>query len=114
MQLIYTLIEENIPSDCYIIKIKYEHGDADNTYEEIKLQSISELGAFIKYVKRFNEVSDTRDFTKDLNTEMKFLGFNFPFRYGYCDGSKINAAMSIDSIQYFDEYSNKFKVVVKV
>jgi len=120
MKIIYTPIIKPKIVDCYIIKIEYEHGDADShTYEEVKLQGISEED-FIKYVERFNEVSRMisdnrhyRDFTEELSTEMKFLGFNFPLRYDlhYYDGHF--ASMSINNIQYFDKSSQEFEVALK-
>jgi hypothetical protein len=117
MKLIYAPIEKQKLYDIHIIKIEYEHGDADsNTYEEVKLQSISK-DDFIKYIERFNEVSkmisDNRSYGSDYNevlsTEMNFLGYRFPLSYVHHYEGDF-AAMSIDSIQYFDKSSQEFKV----
>lgn len=120
MKLIYAPIEKQKLYDCYIIKIEYRHGDADsNTSQEVKLQSISEEN-FIKYIERFYEVSKmisdnrhySKDFTEELNTEMKFLGFNFPLEIDHHYDIDF-AAMTIDNIQYFDKASQEFKVSIR-
>lgn len=119
MKLIYAPIEKQKLSHIYIIKIEYEHGYADsNTYEEVKFQSISEED-FIKYIERFNEISKmisdnryySKDFTEELSSEMDFLGYRLPLSYDHHYEGDF-AAMSINSIQYFDKSSQEFKVTI--
>jgi hypothetical protein len=117
MKLTYTKVERVAPTACYIINIKYEHGDADSyTYNDVKLQNVSEE-QLIRYLNRFADIQvsigDHNDYgtpyNEELDAEIQFEGFPLPLEHDIHYDNNF-AGMSIDSISYFDDSAVEFKV----
>lgn len=125
MQLIFTECQEENPKNCYVIKITFEHGDADQYSNEEETLNDFTIEEFKAYHKKFEEVATV---IHDNRSSQEALPENFdefcifkmndkeaviPYEYdGSADMDSYYAKVWIETIAYYDESGNKFDVIV--
>lgn len=123
MQIEYTKVATEKFKNCYVIRVEFEHGDADSyTSYEVKLQDFSKED-FIEYVKKFNDVANQIDESRSTGSvlpstikENSYKGKYIPVEldaYAKMNMSGYYASMGIGNIDYYDFQGEKFLVNIK-
>ena len=116
MKLKYTPKEINAPHNVFVVKFKFEYGDADvSTCLEKKIKLNEQ--EFIEYLEKVNEcaqdIDDARAYERELPDgfaeDQSCHGVSIPIEYDthYQDSY---AGLSISSIVYFNENGVEFNV----
>lgn len=115
MKLKYTPKAPSTPS-IFVVKFKYEHGDADTTTYFEKIVNLKEK-EFIEYLEKVNMCAQDIDDARAYGTELpdgfqegqNCHGVNIPIEYD-CHYQDDSANISVSRITYIDVDGVEFDV----
>ena len=123
MKAIYTEVLSNNKNQ-YVVTIAYEHGDADiTTYNTYTLNDVSE-DALFDFVKRVNKTAEHIEMNRHYSvkfpdefysltkTDNGLHQFDLEYDKKYSSAGEYYAAMSIDSIVYYNHNGTTFDVAI--